>query len=197
MFQFPRFPPPGLCVRPGGARASPGGFSHSETPGSKAVCASPGTIAACRVLLRLHVPRHPPCALDIFPPRGRAAGRVPTSSNLLPQAGPRPGLRAPGGPTHLCRRLTSFSFLHVYIDGFRCTPLSGVPIESISSSLSRHLRSGGASSLCGSQGARGRTPGTGHAGGREGSSRGTRAHLRRNIVCEIWFSFAFRKLSSP
>ena len=125
MFQFPRFPPPGLCVRPGGARAPPGGFSHSETPGSKAVCASPGTIAACRVLRRLHVPRHPPCALDIFPPRGRAAGRVPTSSNLLPQAGPRPGRGAPGGPTHLCRRLTSFSFLLQYIDGFRCTPFSG------------------------------------------------------------------------
>ncbi len=45
---------------------------------------------------------------------------------------------APGGPTHLCRRLTSFSSLLQYIDGFRCTPLSGVPIESISSSLSRH-----------------------------------------------------------
>lgn len=64
-------------------------------------------------------------------------------------------------------------------------PLPGVPIESISSSLSRHRGFGGASSLCGSQGARGRTPGTGHAGGRWGSWRGTRAHLRRNIVCEI------------
>ena len=172
MFQFPRFPPPGLCVRPGGARAPPGGFSHSETPGSRAVCASPGTIAACRVLLRLHVPRHPPCALDIFPPRGRAAGRVPTSSNLLPQAGPRPGRRGPG------RSHSSVQTTHVVLFSasiYRWVsvhPLPGVPIESISSSLSRHLPEGGASSLCGSQGARGRTPGTGHAGGRRGHVEG-------------------------
>ncbi len=43
-----------------------GGFPHSEICGSKAVCASPQLIAACRVLLRLPVPRHPPCALNIF-----------------------------------------------------------------------------------------------------------------------------------
>ena len=125
MFQFPRFPPPGLCVRPGGARAPPGGFSHSETPGSRAVCASPGTIAACRVLRRLHVPRHPPCALDIFPPRGRAAGRVPTSSNLLPQAGPRPGRRGPGRSHSSVQTTHVVLFLLQYIDGFRCTPSRG------------------------------------------------------------------------
>ena len=39
-----------------------GGFPHSGTPGSKAVCASPGTIAACRALRRLPAPRHPPRA---------------------------------------------------------------------------------------------------------------------------------------
>jgi hypothetical protein len=39
------------------------GLPHSETPGSQPACGSPGTIAACRVLLRLSVPRHPPCAL--------------------------------------------------------------------------------------------------------------------------------------
>ena len=49
------------------------GFPHSETPGSKAVCASPGLIAAGRVLRRLPVPRHPPCALGILTPhRGRS-----------------------------------------------------------------------------------------------------------------------------
>ena len=59
---------------------TPGGFPHSEISGSKAVCASPELIAACRVLRRLPVPRHPPCALDIFfscRPRSRA-GRVRT-----------------------------------------------------------------------------------------------------------------------
>ena len=47
-------------------------FPHSETPGSKAVCASPGTIAACRVLRRLPVPRHPPRARDTPALSGRA-----------------------------------------------------------------------------------------------------------------------------
>ena len=51
------------CGRPG---TTPGGFPHSGIPGSKAVCASPGLIAACRALHRLPVPRHPPCALDTF-----------------------------------------------------------------------------------------------------------------------------------
>ena len=45
---------------------APVGFPHSGTPGSKAVCASPGTIAACRALLRLPAPRHPPRAHLIF-----------------------------------------------------------------------------------------------------------------------------------
>ena len=39
------------------------GLPHSGTPGSPAACASPGSIAACRALHRLSVPRHPPCAL--------------------------------------------------------------------------------------------------------------------------------------
>ena len=42
------------------------GLSHSETSGSKAVCALPELIAAYRVLHRLREPRHPPCALYCF-----------------------------------------------------------------------------------------------------------------------------------
>ena len=72
MFQFPGLPPPRLCVRQGGAAPACGGFAHSETPGSAAVCASPGTIAACRVLRRLPAPRHPPCAHGTFPRAPRA-----------------------------------------------------------------------------------------------------------------------------
>ena len=41
-----------------------GGFPHSEIPGSKPVCGSPGLIAACHVLHRLLAPRHPPYALS-------------------------------------------------------------------------------------------------------------------------------------
>jgi hypothetical protein len=38
------------------------GLPHSEIPGSRPVCGSPGLIAAYHVLRRLLVPRHPPCA---------------------------------------------------------------------------------------------------------------------------------------
>src|SRR6187402_2352940 len=40
------------------------GFPHSGTPGSTPTCGSPRLFAACRALLRLSVPRHPPCALS-------------------------------------------------------------------------------------------------------------------------------------
>ena len=39
------------------------GFPHSDTPGSKLICSSPGLFAAYRVLHRLLMPRHSPCAL--------------------------------------------------------------------------------------------------------------------------------------
>ena len=39
------------------------GFPHSEISGSMRMCRSPELIAACRVLLRLLMPRHSPCAL--------------------------------------------------------------------------------------------------------------------------------------
>ena len=39
------------------------GFPHSDISGSKPMCGSPELFAACRVLRRLPVPRHPPCAL--------------------------------------------------------------------------------------------------------------------------------------
>ena len=40
------------------------GFPHSEIPGSKLICSSPGLIAAYRVLHRLLAPRHSPYALS-------------------------------------------------------------------------------------------------------------------------------------
>ena len=60
----------------GGRQASlPAGFAHSEIRGSQAMCASPRLIAACHVLRRLPVPRHPPCAFSILPaPRAMRGG---------------------------------------------------------------------------------------------------------------------------
>jgi hypothetical protein len=40
------------------------GFPHSEISGSKVICTSPELIAACHVLHRLPMPRHPPYALS-------------------------------------------------------------------------------------------------------------------------------------
>ena len=62
MFQFPRF---ASCY----CRMTvlqTAGLSHSEIPGSKVICTYPRLIAAYHVLLRLHEPRHPPCALSYF-----------------------------------------------------------------------------------------------------------------------------------
>ena len=39
------------------------GFPHSDTCGSRLICSSPQLFAAYRVLLRLPMPRHSPCAL--------------------------------------------------------------------------------------------------------------------------------------
>ena len=69
MFQFPALA--SAPKRPRMAGLLPAGFSHSGTPGSTAACAYPGTIAACRALRRLREPRHPPCALALFPSHGR------------------------------------------------------------------------------------------------------------------------------
>ena len=47
-----------------------GGLPHSEIVGSTRVCHSPTLFAAYHVLLRLLVPRHPPCALTSLTPKG-------------------------------------------------------------------------------------------------------------------------------
>ena len=64
MFHFPTLPPPALCVQAGatGNYATPG-FPIRKSPDRCLVTDSPGLIAGSYVLLRLLVPRHPPCAL--------------------------------------------------------------------------------------------------------------------------------------
>ena len=44
----------------------PAGLPHSDIPGSRVICTSPGLFAAYHVLLRLREPRHPPSALAYF-----------------------------------------------------------------------------------------------------------------------------------
>ena len=60
MFQFRRFPSHTYLIQCG---IPCGGFPHSEISGSMLICSSPKLIAAYRVLHRLLMPRHSPCAL--------------------------------------------------------------------------------------------------------------------------------------
>ena len=74
MFHFPRCRPPRLFR---GRRDRPAGLPHSETHGSRAACASPWNIAACRVLLRHPLPRHPSCARKACPQKSSSAAAPP------------------------------------------------------------------------------------------------------------------------
>ena len=62
-FSSPRSPSPPILFNRELPDITRTGFPHSEIPGSKVVCTSPGLIAAYYVLHRLLVPRHPPYAL--------------------------------------------------------------------------------------------------------------------------------------
>ena len=64
MFQFPGFPSIAYGFSYGYLGITPSGFPHSEIHGSKPACGSPWLFAACHVLHRLLVPRHPPYALS-------------------------------------------------------------------------------------------------------------------------------------
>ena len=57
-------PPMTISFTIGWPGLTPAGFPHSEICGSTRICRSPQLIAACHVLLRLLMPRHPPCALS-------------------------------------------------------------------------------------------------------------------------------------
>src|ERR1044071_437898 len=64
MVHFPGFARSPLWVHWVVLDVYPSWFPHSEIPGSMPACGSPRLIAACHVLHRLLLPRHPPCALS-------------------------------------------------------------------------------------------------------------------------------------
>jgi hypothetical protein len=64
MVHFPGFARTRLWIHRAVIRFCRTGFPHSEIPGSMPTCGSPRLIAACHVLPRLLLPRHPPCALS-------------------------------------------------------------------------------------------------------------------------------------
>jgi hypothetical protein len=64
MVHFPGLTRTQLCIHRAVTWFYQVGFPHSDIPGSKPACGSPRLIAACHVLHRLLVPRHPPYALS-------------------------------------------------------------------------------------------------------------------------------------
>jgi hypothetical protein len=64
MVHFPGLTRTRLCIQRAVTWFYQDRFPYSEIPGSKPACGSPRLIAACHVLLRLLVPRHPPYALS-------------------------------------------------------------------------------------------------------------------------------------
>jgi hypothetical protein len=64
MVHFPGFARTRLWIHRAVLGFCPSGFPHSEISGSMPACGSPKLIAACHVLHRLLLPRHPPCALS-------------------------------------------------------------------------------------------------------------------------------------
>ena len=63
MFQFRAFPSHTYLIQCVILEYCSSVLPHSEISGSKLICSSPKLIAACRVLHRLLMPRHSPCAL--------------------------------------------------------------------------------------------------------------------------------------
>ena len=64
MFQFRRFPAYAYLIQRTLTEYCSAGLPHSEIHGLMDICSSPWLIAACRVLRRLLMPRHSPCALS-------------------------------------------------------------------------------------------------------------------------------------
>ena len=75
-----------------------GGLPHSEIPGSPIARISPGLFAACHVLHRLSVPRHPPDALPSRFSRHTQRQRPSSAAILSVQKTLRDGTHRPETP---------------------------------------------------------------------------------------------------
>ena len=95
MVHFPALSSSTYGLSEGSLGINQGGFPHSDIPGSKLVCSSPGLIAAYRVLHRLLAPRHSPYALSSLTIKKLESLRSPALGS---------GPSAPG-LTRECRRL--------------------------------------------------------------------------------------------
>ena len=83
------------------------GFPHSGITGSTPTCGSPMLFAAYHALLRLSVPRHPPCALIRL--TGYAHARLPRPVGRVRQV---------GIPVHLADTRVAPSSLQLSLDAY-------------------------------------------------------------------------------
>ena len=101
MVHFPGFARARLWIHRAVTGFYPVGFPHSEIPGSKPACGSPRLIAACHVLHRLLLPRHPPCALSSLTTKFTryTAASVPSPHTVIPSGASvsRSGIDAQSG----------------------------------------------------------------------------------------------------
>jgi hypothetical protein len=119
---------------------SPAGFPHSDISGSMLACSSPKLFAACHVLPRRSVPRHPPCALPCLTSFPSLSKLDHTLLSLLttehPQNSPasRPESSAQGAPP----RCTLLS-LHPTLSPSSTTPEPGSrPVPGPQAPASQH-----------------------------------------------------------
>ena len=125
MFQFRRFPAYCYFIHSTLTRYCRAGFPHSDICGSRDICSSPQLFAACRVLLRLLMPRHSPCALisltsSAQSPFGSVSGaslRLPPKTALTPL----PLLSNPKLVLDLFRSAVSSNFLRVSLWSHSCS----------------------------------------------------------------------------
>ncbi len=124
MFQFAGFASRTYGFSAGYPQELPlaGGLPHSEIPGSTIARISPGLFAACRVLHRLSVPRHPPDALRL-----RLIPRTSSRRCGKNRRAQRPAPRGPAPPRQRPRMKT--------LSG-RATPAAGTPRAGQSASAS-------------------------------------------------------------
>ena len=110
----------------------PGGLPHSETPGSPIARISPGLFAACCVLHRLSVPRHPPDAL------------LYSIARRLSQDAPRPERSKSGSHPRLARRPSMKTLPDTHAHPFRGRRHARLGhITTLSSPLNQHFAPGG------------------------------------------------------
>jgi hypothetical protein len=115
-----------------------GGLPHSEIPGSTIARISPGLFAACHVLHRLSVPRHPPDALN------SRLSATPNGKNHSGSRSQEPGVRkafpnrrclAPAGVRQTLLSEDTAGFARTAPVFHKTGPHAGLPLRSHNSLL--------------------------------------------------------------